>query len=72
MRGDLVHEIAPILRRKIQAIEQATDNDHECRRFDAYDDNAGVKRSMPHSKGVSSMVNEPGNDQNCEYDIDES
>ena len=75
MRGDVVHETIPIPPHEIQTSEQATDNDHQCGRFDAHGDNVGVGRSMIHSKGisdVSSMVNEPANDQHCEYDIDES
>ena len=75
MRGDLIHEILPILRPEIQTVVQATGNDHQCWRFDAHGDNVSVGRSMLHSKGISdvpSMVNEPGNDQHCEYDIDES
>ena len=75
MRGDLVHEMSPIIRPKIQTVEQATDNDHQCWRFDAHGDNAGVVRSVLHSQGISdvfSMVNEPGNDQHCEYDVDKS
>ena len=54
---------------------QATENDHECWRFNTHGDNVGVGRSMFHSKGisdVSSMVNESGNDQRCEHDIYES
>ena len=75
MRGDLVHEIAPRLRHEIHTVEQATGNDHQRWRFDTHGDNVGVGRSMFHSKGisdVSSIVNESGNDQHCEYDIDKS
>jgi len=75
MRGDLVHETVPIPRHEICNGEQATDNNHQCGRFDAHGDNVGVGRSVFHSKGildVSSMVNEPGNDQHCECGIDKS
>ena len=75
MRGDLVREIAPILFHKMQTGGQVSNNDHQCWRVDTHGDNVGVGRSMFHSKGISdisSMVNESGNDQHCEYEIDES
>ena len=75
MRGDGVHEIFPIVGPEIQTVEQATANEHQCWRFDTHGDDVGVGRSMFHSKGisdVSSMENEPGNDQHGEYEIDES
>ena len=77
MRVDVVHELCPNVWRferwqRPQNGEQATDNDHQCWRFDAYSDNFGVGRTVFQSKGiseVSSMVNESENDQGCEYDI---
>ena len=75
MRDDVDHDLCPIPRQKNQNGVQASGNDHQCRRFDAYGDNVGVGRSMFHSKGVSdvsSMVNESENDQRCEKDIYES
>ena len=75
MRGDVEHENFPLRRQEIQNGVQATGNDHQCWRFDAHGDNIGVGRSMFPSKAISdasSMVNEPGNDQRCKYDIDKS
>ena len=75
MRDDVEYETLPIRRHEIQNGVQATGNNHQCWRFDAHGDNVGVGRSVFHSKGisdVSSMENEPGNDQHGEYEIDES
>ena len=75
MSGDVIYDIYHSLRHEGQTGVQGSGNDHKCWRFDAHGDNVGVERSMSHSKGVldvSSMVNESGNDQHCEYDIDKS
>ena len=75
MRNDRVHKIGSIPPHGIQTGEEATDNDHQCGRFNAHGDNVGIGRSMFHSKSISEVsliVNQTGNDQHCEYDIDES
>jgi len=74
MRDDRVHKTGSIPPHEIQTGEQATDNDHQCGRFDAHGDNVGIGRFMFHSKSISDvslMVNETGNDQHSEYDIEE-
>ena len=75
MRDNAAHENFSISPNEMQNGVQAIGNDHQSWRFDAHGDNVGVGRSMLHPKGildVSSMVNESGNDQHREYDVDKS
>ena len=71
----VIYDIDRKLRHERQSDVQDSGNDHQCWRFDAHGNNVDVGRSMFHAKGisdVSSMVNESGNDQHREYDIDKS